>query len=153
MNTKKIIVIHLAVFILLTLLLFFSSEFFINEFAEGFHDIKLWIGLIYYGTIGILFLTIISCLIFLKQRKIIGLIIITVNLFWTWFSLDLLFRYHFTEFHPTFYIPNWILIMNSIFAIVGIVIGFKLINKKITVKRALLTDFTLILIELIIQQS
>src|SRR5690606_16298098 len=105
------------------------------------------------GTIGILFLTIISCLIFLKQRKIIGLIIITLNLFWTWFSLDLLYRYHFTEFNPTFYIPNWILIINSIFAIVGIVIGFKLINKKITIKRALLTDFTLILIGLIIQQS
>ena len=150
----KIIVIHLAVFILLTLLLFFSTQFFINEFAEGlFYDIKLWIGLIYYGTSGILFLTIISCLIFLKQRKIIGLIIITVNLFWTWFSLDLLYKYHFTEFHPTFYILNWILIMNSIFAIVGIVIGFKLINKKITIKRALLTNFTLILIGLIIQQS
>tara|TARA_R110000772_G_scaffold35054_2_gene84690 strand:- start:489 stop:953 length:465 start_codon:yes stop_codon:yes gene_type:complete len=154
MNTMKIIVIHLAVFILLTLLLFFSTQFFINEFAEGlFYDIKLWIGLIYYGTSGILFLTIISCLIFLKQRKIIGLIIITVNLFWTWFSLDLLYKYHFTEFHPTFYILNWILIMNSIFAIVGIVIGFKLINKKITIKRALLTNFTLILIGLIIQQS
>src|SRR5690606_1794029 len=151
MSKTKIIVIHLAVFVLLTILLFFSSEFFINKFAEGFHDIKLWIGLITYGTIGILILTIISCLIFLKQKKLIGLIIIIINLVWVWFSLDLLFRYHFTEFHPTFYIPNWILIVNCIFAIVGIIIGFKLIIKKVSIKRALIVDFTLILIGLIIQ--
>jgi len=105
-----------------------------------------------FGTIGILILTTLSCLIFLKQKKIIGLIVILVNLFWTWFSLDLLYKYHFTEFHPTFYIPNWILIMNSIFAIIGIVIGLKLIRGKINIKTALLTDFTLILIGITIQQ-
>jgi hypothetical protein len=149
---KKIILIHLAVFILLTLLLLFTSEPLLNKFAAGIHNVGMWIDLMIFGIIGILILTTISCLIFLKQKKIIGLIIILVNLFWTWFSLDLLYRYHFTEFHPTFYIPNWILIMNSIFAIIGIVIGFKLIKKKINIKTALLTDFTLILIGLIIQQ-
>ena len=151
-SKKKIILIHLGVFILLTLLLLFTSEPILNKFAAGIHNVGMWIDLMIFGTIGILILTTISCLIFLKQEKIIGLIIILVNLFWTWFSLNLLYRYHFTEFHPTFYIPNWILIMNSIFAIIGIVIGFNLIKKKINIKTALLTDFTLILIGLIIQQ-
>ena len=151
-SKKKIILIHLGVFILLTLLLLFTSEPLLNKFAAGIHNVGMWIDLMIFGTIGILILTTISCLIFLKQEKIIGLIIILVNLFWTWFSLNLLYRYHFTEFHPTFYIPNWILIMNSIFAIIGIVIGFNLIKKKINIKTALLTDFTLILIGLIIQQ-
>lgn len=152
MSKKKTILIHLAGFIILTLFLLFTSEPLLNKFVTGIHNVGMWIDLMIFGTIGILILTTTSCLIFLKQKKIIGLIIILANLFWAWFSLDLLYRYHFTEFHPTFYIPNWILIMNSIFAIAGIVIGFKLINKKISIKTALLTDFTLILIGLIIQQ-
>ncbi len=152
MNKRKVIVIHLAVFLLLILLLFFASEPLLSKFATGIHNVGMWTDLIIIGTIGILILTTISCLIFLKQKKIVGLIIIFVNFFWTWFSLDLLYRYHFTEFHPTFYIPNWILIVNSIFAIVGIVIGLKLINKKVSIKTTLLINLTLILIGLIIQQ-
>ncbi len=152
MNKKKIIAIHIVTFVLLSLLLLFTSEPLLNKFAAGIHNVGMWIDLMIFGTIGILILTTISCLIFLKQKKIIGLIIILVNLFWTWFSLELLYKYHFTEFHPTFYIPNWILIMNSIFAIIGIVIGLKLIREKINIKTALLTDFTLILIGLTIQQ-
>ncbi len=152
MNKKKIIVIHIVTFVLLSLLLLFASEPLLNKFAAGIHNVGMWIDLMIFGTIGILTLTTISCLIFLKQKKIIGLIVILVNSFWTWFSLDLLYKYHFTEFHPTFYIPNWILIMNSIFATIGIVIGLKLIREKINIKTALLTDFTLILIGLTIQQ-
>ncbi len=152
LSKKKIILIHLAVFILLTLLLIFISEPLLNRFAAGIHNVGMWMNLMVFGTIGILILTTISCLIFLKQKIIIGLIIILINLFWTWFSFELLYKYLFTEFNPTFYIPNWILIMNSIFAIIGIVIGIKLLKKKINIKTALLTDFTLILIGLIIQQ-
>jgi uncharacterized membrane protein AbrB (regulator of aidB expression) len=83
---------------------------------------------------------------------IIGILIILMNLFWIWFSLDLLYLYHFTEFHPTFYIPDWILIMNSIFGIIGIIIGIRVLKKKMNIKKALLTVFVLILIGLLIQQ-
>ena len=152
MNKKKIIAIHIVTFVLLSLLLLFTSEPLLNKFASGIHNVGMWIDLMIFGTIGILILTTISCLIFLKQKKIIGLIVILVNSFWTWFSLYLLYKYHFTEFHPTFYIPNWILTMNSIFAIIGIIIGLKLLREKITIKLALLTDFILILIGLLIQQ-
>jgi hypothetical protein len=151
-SKKKIILIHLAVFTLLTLLLFLTSEPLLNKFASGIHNVGMWIDLMIIGTIGILILTIISCLVFLKQKKLIGILIILINLFWIWLSLELLYRYHFTEFHPTFYIPDWILIMNSIFAIVGIAIGFKVINKELSMKRALLTDFVLIFIGVIIRQ-
>ena len=64
---RKIILIHLAVFIILTLLLLFSSEPLLNKFAEGIHNVGMWIDLMIYGTIGILILTIISCMIFLKK--------------------------------------------------------------------------------------
>ena len=152
MNKKKIIVIHIVTFVLLSLLLFFSSEPLLNKFASGIHNVGMWIDLMIFGTIGILILTTISCLIFLKQNKLLGILIILINLFWVWFSLDLLYRYHFTEFNPTFYIPDWILIMNLLLAIIGIAIGLILIKKKINIKTALLTDFALILIGLTIQQ-
>ena len=70
MSKKKIILIHLAVFILLTLLLLFASEPLLNKFAAGIHNVGMWIDLMIFGTIGILILTIISCLIFLKQNKL-----------------------------------------------------------------------------------
>ena len=114
LSKKKIKLIHLAVFILLNLLILFASELLLNKFAAGIHNVGMWMDLMVFVTIGILILTTISCLIFLKQKIIIGLMIILINLFWTWFNLDLLYRYHFTEFYPTFYIPNWILKMNLI---------------------------------------
>jgi hypothetical protein len=42
--------------------------------------------------------------------------------------------------------------MNSIFAIIGIVIGFELIKGKIAIKTGILTDLALISTGLIIQQ-
>ncbi|SIS46401.1 hypothetical protein SAMN05421766_1027 [Zobellia uliginosa] len=65
---RKIILFHLAVFILLTLLLLFISEPLLNKFAAGIHNVGMWIDLMIYGTIGILILTIISCMIFLIKR-------------------------------------------------------------------------------------
>jgi hypothetical protein len=69
MTKRKIILIHLAVFILLTLLLFFTAESLLRQFASGIHNVGMWLILIIFGTIGILILTIISCLIFLKKRN------------------------------------------------------------------------------------
>ena len=136
----KIIGIHGLSFILLTALLFIVSDSLLKKFASGIHNVGMWTDLMIFETIGLLITTLISCMIFLKQVKIIGFIIILVNLFWTWFNLDLLYKYHFTEFYPTYYISNRTLIINSIFAIAGIIIGFQLINKKMSVRRALLTS-------------
>ncbi|WP_445456444.1 hypothetical protein [Flavobacterium sp. HNIBRBA15423] len=66
---RKIILIHLALFILLTLLLLFTSEPLLNKFATGIHNVGMWIDLMTFGTIGILILTTISCLIFLNKGK------------------------------------------------------------------------------------
>ena len=54
---------------LLTLLLFFTSELLLNKFATGIHNVGMWIDLMTFGTIGILILTTISCLIFLNKGK------------------------------------------------------------------------------------
>ncbi len=54
-------------FIILTTVLISTAESLLNKFASGIHNVGMWLNLIIFGTIGILILTIISCLIFLKK--------------------------------------------------------------------------------------
>ncbi|PKP44208.1 MAG: hypothetical protein CVT96_02540 [Bacteroidetes bacterium HGW-Bacteroidetes-13] len=69
MSTQQITGIHLLSFIILTVLLFFTSEFLLKTFASGIHTVEMWINLIVYGTIGILILNVTSCLIFLRKQS------------------------------------------------------------------------------------
>ncbi len=69
LSRRKIIGIHLMSFIILTVILFLSSEPLLNKFASGIHDVGMWLNLIIYGTIGIFILTIVSCLIFINRSK------------------------------------------------------------------------------------
>jgi hypothetical protein len=69
LRKQKIIGIHLLTFVILTIVLFFSAEPLLNKFASAIHNVGMWLYLIIYGTIGILFMTIISCLIFLNKGK------------------------------------------------------------------------------------
>jgi len=65
----KIIGIHLLTFVTLTIILFLSAETLLNIFASGIHNLGMWLNLIIFGTIGILILTIASCLIFIKRSN------------------------------------------------------------------------------------
>jgi intracellular septation protein A len=65
---QKIIGVHLLSFVTMTILLILISEFLLNTFVPEIHNVVMWLNLIVYGTIGILILTIISCLIFLRKN-------------------------------------------------------------------------------------
>jgi hypothetical protein len=67
----KIIGIHILLFIILTIILFFSSESILKIFAPEIHNVVMWLYLITYGTGVILVLTLISCLFALKKRNIV----------------------------------------------------------------------------------
>lgn len=69
MNRSKIILIHLTIFIILTLLLFIFSEPILNKFVTGIHDALMWLNLLIYGTIGIFVLVGLSCLTFILRFK------------------------------------------------------------------------------------
>ena len=69
LRKRKIIGLHLLSFIILTTLLIFSSAPLLNRFASGMHNVGMWLNVIIYGTIGILILTIVSCLIFIKRSN------------------------------------------------------------------------------------
>ncbi len=56
-------------FVTLTAILIFSTEPLLNKFSAGIHDVKMWLNIVTYGVIGLFILTIISCLIFLGNKK------------------------------------------------------------------------------------
>lgn len=64
-----IIVIHLIIFIIAEVALLFYAENLLNYFAAGFHDGAMWLALLQYGSLGILILTTISCILFMKRYK------------------------------------------------------------------------------------
>jgi len=70
MNKLKIISIHILLFLVFTVLLFFSAEPILEILTPGLDDVVKWLNLIIYGTIGIFIITIISCIVFIKRRKI-----------------------------------------------------------------------------------
>ena len=151
MRRQKIILLHLVLFLILIVTLFLTSEAILNYFASGFHDVSLWINLMVFGSIIIFCMITFSCLIFLKQHKALGILITLGNLFWMWIGLKLLYRYHFSSILSTYYTSNWILIVNTIFSILGIYIGFKVYSKKISIGKALTINIVLLLIGILIQ--
>ena len=87
----------------------------------------------------------------MKEHKLIGIIIIILNILMFLNRLNLLFRYHFTDFSPTFYIPNWILIATAFLSIIGIVVGFKVMKKEISMKNGLLICFALVTLSISVE--
>ncbi|RIV48626.1 hypothetical protein D2V93_16640 [Flagellimonas taeanensis] len=69
LRKRKIIGIHFLTFVILTIVWFFLAEPALHQFASAFHNVEMWLNFIIYGTIGILILTIISCLIFIQKFK------------------------------------------------------------------------------------
>ena len=150
MRRQKIIRLHLVLFLILIVTLFLTSEAILNYFASGFHDVSLWINLMVFGSIVIFCMVTLSCLIFLKHHKALGILITLGNLFWMWIGLNLLYRYHVTSTLSTYYISDWILIVNTIFSILGIYIGVKVYSKKISISKALTINTVLLLIGILI---
>lgn len=68
MRKQKIILIHLVVFMILTVIWFFSAEPLLHIFAPGIHHVLMWLDWVVCGTITILMLTIISCVTFIKSN-------------------------------------------------------------------------------------
>jgi hypothetical protein len=78
------------------------------------------------------------------KNKIIGIILLIVNLTWTGHWIWLFYGYYFTGILWLYMIPDWMLILNMIIGLIGIFIGIKLINKKIKIKSALIINLPLL---------
>lgn len=77
-----------------------------------------------------------------SKHKIIGSFILIVNIIWLAHWIWLFYRYHFTDALWLFMYPDWILFLNSVFGVVGIVIGMRLWKRTISITAALLFEAT-----------
>ena len=75
-----------------------------------------------------------------SKNRIARIIILIVNLIWTGNWIWLFYSYHFTDKLWLFMYPDWILVLNIIFGLIGISIGVSLIKGKIVIKKAILIE-------------
>lgn len=71
---------------------------------------------------------------------IIGWIIVAINLFWIWDNLFLMYQYRYSGVLWMFMYPDWVLILNAVFGLIGIYIGINLIRQRIKIKYAILIN-------------
>lgn len=69
MKRNKIVLVHIGVFIALSILLVFMGESILNVITPGFHHVEMWIALIVFGIIGIFIILLISCIVFIMKSK------------------------------------------------------------------------------------
>lgn len=75
-----------------------------------------------------------------KKLKIVGVIILIINIIWTADWIWLFFAYHFTGKLWLFMYPDWILILNMVFGMIGMAIGIRLLKDRFMIKNALLIE-------------
>ena len=81
-----------------------------------------------------------------KINLIIGIILIIVNLLWTYHFAYFLYAYHFIEgILWLFMYPDWLLIVNILIGIIGIVLGVRLIKNKLKLITCLLIDIPMLI--------
>ncbi|WP_396591641.1 hypothetical protein [Allomuricauda sp. R78024] len=69
MKRSKIVLVHVGLFIALSILLVFLAESILNVIAPGFHNVEMWIALIVFGILGIFIILLISCIVFIMKKK------------------------------------------------------------------------------------
>lgn len=65
-----------------------------------------------------------------------------INIIWTGNWVWLFYGYHYTGLLWFFMYPDWILILNTTFGLIGIAIGVGLIKRKIVIKKALIIEIS-----------
>ncbi|PXY02762.1 hypothetical protein DF185_01325 [Marinifilum breve] len=64
-------------------------------------------------------------------KNIVAIIICLINIWWTYDNAYLLYCYHFKSvFYFSMY-PDWVLVVNSLIGLLGLISGILVINGKI----------------------
>ena len=64
---------------------------------------------------------------------VIGLIIISINLYWIWDNLYLMYRYRIPGIMWLFMYPDWVLILNAILGLIGIYMAILMIIERMKI--------------------
>ena len=78
-----------------------------------------------------------------KMDRIMGLVVICINVLLLIQSLYLLYAYNLTNRLFLFMYPNWVLVINALLGIIGIYISILLFKNMIGIKLFLILTFVL----------
>lgn len=82
---------------------------------------------------------------------IIGIIMIILNILWIYYQVELLYRYHIRRGFYFEQTSDWILILNIICGLIGILLAIRLIKRKVSAWTAIPVNFGLICICILIE--
>ncbi|TKG89834.1 hypothetical protein EYV94_24760 [Puteibacter caeruleilacunae] len=85
-------------------------------------------------------------------HRIIGVMIIILNLAWTEHWIRRFYFYHYTNILWYFMYPDWVLILNTIIGLIGVYIGIRLTKGQLSVSKALTIDIAMLVTGLIISE-
>lgn len=83
-----------------------------------------------------------------KINKVLGLAAICINVLLVFKPLYLLYAYNFTSALFLFMYPNWVLLVNALLGIIGIIISILLYKGKIGIKLFVIVTLILWLVTL-----
>jgi hypothetical protein len=71
------------------------------------------------------------------NRIVSGILIIGISLWWCAFNLNLFYKYHFTSSITFLILPDWLLFLNILMSVAGILIGVSFLRKGKKLKGAI----------------
>jgi len=77
------------------------------------------------------------------HHVLIGLLVLSGNICWLIQTASLYYSYNYTSVLHYFMVPTWVLIEETIIALSGIIIGFRILKKRIPALRWLIIDIVL----------
>ncbi|WP_323755304.1 hypothetical protein [Roseivirga sp.] len=83
--------------------------------------------------------------------KIIGTLLLVINIYWLYLFADLYYLYHFTNARFPYMIPDYVLFIHIVISIIGIYLGTKVFLKKLPPFRWAAIDILLIAMGLVLE--
>ena len=71
-------------------------------------------------------------------NKITGIIIILLSVLWIYQNINLYYLYHYTDILFAFKYPNWVMFAQVILSVFSIIVGLKMYQLKIKLKKGML---------------
>lgn len=87
----------------------------------------------------------------LSVKNIVGLIICLINIWWVYDNAYLLYCYHYKAIFYFMMYSDWILVVNSIIGLLGLVSGILIVNNKIKLRIAIILNLLIWTLGLLIK--
>src|SRR5690554_7379955 len=71
------------------------------------------------------------------RNRIIGIILIVINMYWFWHNLELAYLYRYSSVLFVIMLPDWLLTLNIIFSLIGIFFGIKITRKQLEIRKGI----------------